>query len=116
VNTSDRPSAGVEPMPLDRPRLYVDFNEILEPGLYLLSKDDVKTDSSGALVHLREGDHVWVYSDDGDKDGQPDALLAKGKIERNQALDSWAAAVRWCVRLDGEEMLHYSDLVRKAGK
>lgn len=91
MSNSDRPSASVESIPLDRPRLYVDFNEMLEPGLYLLSRDDAKADSSGALVHLREGDLVWVYSDDGDDHGQPDALLAHGRVERNRALDSWAA-------------------------
>jgi len=116
VSNPDRPSAGVESMLLDRPRLYVDFNEMLEPGLYLLSKDDVKADSSGALVHLRDGDQVWVYSDDGDDDRQPDALLAEGRVERNQAVDSWAAAVRWCVRLVGDEMLHYSDLAGRLGE
>ena len=40
---------------MDRPRLYVDFNEMVEPDLVLLSQGDEKGDSSGTLVQLREG-------------------------------------------------------------
>jgi len=49
---------------MDRPRIYVDFNELLEPDLVLLSKTDVRADSSGAEVALVEGLRVYVYEDD----------------------------------------------------
>lgn len=32
---------------MDRPRLYVDFNEMVEPDLVLLAQEDGKVDSSG---------------------------------------------------------------------
>jgi hypothetical protein len=48
---------------MDRPRLYVDFNEMADTDLVLLSKGDTKVDSSGQTVHLEEGMLVHVYMD-----------------------------------------------------
>ena len=85
---------------LDRPRLYVDFNEMLDTDLFLLSRDDHKVDSSGNTVTLTEGLRVYVYSDDGDDAGAPTYLIATGIAERNRATDDWNAHVRWCCRID----------------
>lgn len=84
---------------LDRPRLYVDFNERLEPDLFLLSRDDQKRDSSGAVVTLTEGMLVFVYSDDADERNQPDPLIAEGTVERNPGDQAWSAAAKWCCRI-----------------
>jgi len=57
---------------MDRPRIYVDFNELLEPDLVLLSKTDVRAElvwGGGCLV---EGLRVYVYEDDTDEHGRPD--------------------------------------------
>lgn len=32
---------------MDKARIYVDFNEMVDPNTVLLSKDDIKTDSQG---------------------------------------------------------------------
>ena len=86
---------------LDRPRLSVDFNEMLEPDLFLLARDDEKVDSSGAVVSLSEGMRVYVYEPEGDdENGVPRYLLATGIVEKNTATYSWAAEVRWCCRID----------------
>ena len=41
---------------MDRPRIYVDFNEMLEADLVLLSKEDTKRDSAWQIVILDEGE------------------------------------------------------------
>ncbi len=87
---------------LDRPRIYVDFNEMVEPELVLLSRDDQKVDSAGNTVTLAEGLRVHVYMDDADDDGNPTNLLATGVAERNRET-TWSAHVRWCCRIDAWE-------------
>ena len=44
-----------------RPRIDVNFNELVSPRLILLSKTDEVVDSSGAKVTLSEGMPVYVY-------------------------------------------------------
>ena len=90
------------------PRLYVDFNEMLEPGLVLLSKEDTKIDTHGNVVFLREGLHVKIYDDDSDINGNVDNLIAEGVVERNVAT-GWAIAAKWCCRIDGNGIRHESE-------
>src|SRR4051794_5165087 len=92
---------------MDRPRLYLDTNEQIDFGLYLLSKDDVKKDSSGALVHLRAGDRVYVYMDDTDEQGKPDNLIASGTVEKN--INPKWPSVRWCFRIDESGFINESE-------
>jgi hypothetical protein len=93
---------------MDKPRIYVDFNEMLEPNLFLLSKDDTKLDSEGNKVSLREGMKVSVYSDDTDDEGKRDYLLAEAVVEKNTAQVAWAANVKWCCRIDDGGICHES--------
>jgi hypothetical protein len=79
---------------MDKPRLYVDFNEMLEPGLYLLSRTDTTQDSAGNSIELADGRPVAVYMDD---DGG--ALIADGVVERNEQ-HGRSAHVKWCCRID----------------
>lgn len=92
-------------MKLDRPRIYVDFNEMVEPDLVLLSQTDIKTDSQGAPVQLAEGLPVHVYMDDPDEHGNPGALIADGVVESNPG-QGWAAAAKWCCRIDKNGIRH----------
>ena len=89
-------------------RLYVDFNEMLEDDLVLLSQTDVKADSQGNRVQLVEGLRVSVYMDDMDEHGKVDNLLAEGVVVRNVAA-GWSSVARWCCRLDGGSMRHESE-------
>jgi hypothetical protein len=84
-------------LPRDRPRIYVDFNEMLDADLVLLSQDDTKADSSGSDVHLSAGMPVHVYSDDVGP-GDP-ILVADGTVERNTDT-GWSAHVKWCCRIN----------------
>lgn len=85
---------------MDRPRLYVDFNEMLERDLVLLSKADTNVDSAGVTIVLREGLRVYVYQDDLDEFGREDNLIAEGVVESCSG-SGWAAAAKWCCRIDG---------------
>lgn len=84
---------------LDRPRLPVDFNEMVEEDLVLLARDDQKQDSSGEVIRFSEGMRVHLYMEDADESGAPRFLLATGTVEKNTS-DDWSAGVRWCCRID----------------
>ena len=94
---------------MSTPRLYVDFNEMLDRDLVLLSKDDTKTDSHGSVIHLSEGLPVAIYSDDLDESGKPDNLIAEGIVERNKDFTGWSSHVKWCCRIDTKGIRHESD-------
>lgn len=89
--------------------LYVDFNEMLERDLVLLSKTDTKIASNGEVVSLSAGLPVSVYSDDTGEHGHPDNLVATGVVEANQH-SGWSAHVKWCCRIDGNGIRHQSEL------
>jgi len=91
-----------------KPRLYVDFNEMLEPDLVLLSAGDMKTDSSGTEIHLHQGLSVDIYTDDIDDQGHPDPLIASGVVEAN-ADRGWSRRAKWCCRIDEAGIRHLSD-------
>ena len=92
---------------MDRPRLYIDTNEEINWGLYLLSKDDIKQDSSGRSVVLHAGDVVDVYMDETGDDGRPDNLIASGTVERN--IDPRWSHVKWCFRINGAGFMNESE-------
>jgi len=81
------------------PRISVDFNEMVEPDLVLLSKTDCRTDSSGKTVLLHEGLPVNIYEIDIGEDGQPANMIADGVVELNKSDASWARAAKWCCRI-----------------
>jgi hypothetical protein len=83
----------------DRPRIAVDFNEMLEQDLVLLAADDNRVDSNGEIVALREGLRVYLYMDDADTHGNPTYLTASGIVERHVETD-WSARARWRCRID----------------
>lgn len=90
------------------PRLYVDFNEMLEADLVLLSQGDTKQDSSGQIIHLQEGMIVHVYMDDVNEAGQSDNLIADGCVEKHSGI-GWGTAAKWCCRIDSKGIWHESD-------
>ncbi|WP_026685656.1 hypothetical protein [Azovibrio restrictus] len=92
---------------MTKPMLYVDFNEMLEPDLVLLSTSDTKTASNGALVTLEAGQEVTVYMDDIDEHGNSDNLVATGIVEANKT-EGWGTHVKWCCRIDANGILHQS--------
>ncbi|MEM7583776.1 MAG: hypothetical protein AAF560_10385 [Acidobacteriota bacterium] len=92
-----------------KPRLYVDFNEMVDSNLVLLSKGDTKVDAAGNSVALREGLQISIYMDDFDEIGNRDDLVAEGVVERNNHSD-WSSHVKWCCRIDDAGVRHSSDI------
>lgn len=95
---------------MENPRLYIDFNEMIEPDLYLLSVGDSMTNSHGEVVSLYEGLQVFVYSDDIDENGNIDNLVASGTVEINNQTYSWSKHVKWCCRIDKNGIRHESEI------
>ncbi|RST44617.1 hypothetical protein EJI00_24780 [Variovorax sp. DXTD-1] len=95
---------------MKQPRIPVDFNEMLESDLVLLSQTDFRTDSSGATIHLSEGLLVHVYEEDVGDEGCPDNLIAQGKAEKRTGDSSWGNSAIWCCRIDGNGIRHESEL------
>lgn len=99
----------MEKIQLDRPRLYVDFSEMLENDLVLLSQEDSKIDSSGNLITFQEGQEIYVYMDDPDVNGSLDYLIAHGAAVRTMG-KGWASAAEWCCRIDKDGIKHLSEI------
>jgi hypothetical protein len=94
---------------MKQPRIAVDFNEMIESDLVLLSRTDTRTDSSGAAIALSEGLAVHLYEDDVDAAGRPDKLIADGTVERNGSGVSWGDRTTWCCRIDSRGVRHESE-------
>lgn len=80
-------------------RLYVDFNEMIEDDLVLLSETDFKDDSKGNSIELKEGLNVKIYSDDFSGCGIRDNLIADGVVEINTH-GGWTTPVKWNCRIN----------------
>lgn len=96
---------------MDRPRIYVDLNEMVTEEIALLSKEDTKMDSEGNMVAFYDRMPVFIYSDDASDTGETDNLLAEGIAIRYdlKGYPGWEH-VKWCVRIDWKSLSHESDL------
>ena len=83
---------------MNEDRLYVDFNEMLEENLAMLSQKDSKEDSSGNIIYINEGLKIKIYMDDENEFGQKDNLLAEGIVEKNNY--TLCPHVKWNCRID----------------
>lgn len=97
---------------MDKPRVYVDLNEMVTDGIVLLSKDDTKADSMGNLITFYEGMPVSLYSDDESDSGETDNLIFEGTaIKYDLSGHPGWEHVKWCARFDQDSLLHESDRV-----
>lgn len=94
---------------MKRPLIYVDFNEMLDRDLVLLSRGDTKRDVRSQTVEMQEGVPVTIYMDDPDINENSSYLVADGVIERNQD-KGWSKYVLWCCRIDSKGIRHQSEL------
>ena len=96
---------------MNEARLYVDFNEMIENDLVLLSKTDIKKDSQGNEIELKEGLKVKIYCEDTDENDNDDYLLAEGVVERNiySEIYSWTSNAKWNCRINERGIYHESD-------
>ena len=89
-------------------RIYVDFNEMLEDDLVLLSKTDIKKDSHGKKVVLYESLSVKIYENDINDFDEEDNLIAQGTVEFNTSTASWAKAAKWNCRINSNGIYNES--------
>ncbi|MGJ7501521.1 hypothetical protein ACSFBF_14245 [Variovorax sp. ZT5P49] len=80
------------------PRFSVDFNELLERDLIMLSQTDVRKDIDGSSVLLVEGLPVEVQEENLYDNGTHEVLFARGVVEANST-GTWSH-VKWCCRFD----------------
>ena len=82
-------------------RLPVDFNEMVDDNIVMLSKTDTKTDFQGNSVTLYEGMPVSIYEEDVYEDGEVDYLIAEGIVIRHDfAAYPFSFHVKWFCRID----------------
>lgn len=99
---------GMELVDLDKPRLLVDFNELLANDLILLAREDIKRDSAGEPVRLCAGLQVGIYSDDNlDHQDKVNPIIADGVAEPNTT--GLFPHVKWCCRIDANGIRYLTD-------
>lgn len=96
---------------MDKARIYVDFNEMVDYNIVLLSKDDRKMDSQRNIITFYEGMPVSIYMDDVDENGQADNLIAEGTAIKMdlRKYPGWKH-VKWVCRIDSNGIINESDL------
>lgn len=96
---------------VDKARIYVDFNEMVDHNTVLLSEDDSKIDSQGNVITFYEGMPVSIYSDDVSDNGQEDNLIADGTAtKKNLSKDPYWQKIKWCCQINSDGIKHESDL------
>ncbi len=102
---------------MDKPRIYVDFNEMLDDDIVLLSQNDTKIDSAGNIITFYEGMPVSIYMDDVDCDGKEDNLIAEGiVIKPDLNKYPWSKHVKWCCRFILVQRLNHYLIYTKYAK
>jgi hypothetical protein len=81
-------------------RLRVDFNELVESNLVLLSKSNVTTDIHGTPVYLCEGLRIEIVEENAYDNGTLEVLFAEGLVEANTDGPPWTQGAKWCCRID----------------
>ena len=88
---------------LDKPRIWVDFNETCADDLYFLSQVDIIRDSNGNEIELTEnmensiGYQTLIFDFDLDENDNPDNLLADGIAILNNT--GKYSNVKWLVKI-----------------
>jgi hypothetical protein len=98
-------------------RVYVDFNEMLDADVVLLSREDNKPDAEGNMVRFWEGGEVGVYMEDYDAENNRDDLIADGTSELNPYFGSdrqgWGATTKWILKIDSRGIRNLSSSILK---
>ena len=82
---------------LDKPRIWVDFNESYADDLYFLSQVDIIRDSNGNEIELTENMEISIFDFDLDENDNPDNLLADGIAILNNI--GKYSNVKWLVKI-----------------
>ena len=80
------------------PRFFVDFNELIDHDLVMLSQFDSRVDVAGVPVAFTPGLQVEVQEENLYDDGVHEVLFARGVVEANTT-GTWSH-VKWLCRID----------------
>jgi len=95
---------------LNQPVFLVDFNELVEPQVVLLSATDQREDQGGRMITLVEGMRVLVWDQDVNELGERDDLIAAGTVARIEAgAGGWPKNAMWSCLIDERGIRHRSD-------
>ena len=89
-------------------KFYIDFNEMIDCDVVLLSKTDFKKDVDEKTIELKEGMNITVIMEDLDEFGKRDNLIAQGTVEENNS-DAFQTC-KWNIRIDKNGIRHESEL------
>lgn len=81
---------------MDKPRIKVDFNELIEKDLVLLSKTDQVEDSAGQKITLQVGKPIAIYEYNHYESGEKEYIFAEGIAVLNEVQVNPIA--KWCCR------------------
>lgn len=86
---------------MDKVRIPVDFNEMVDADTVMLSQSDTTADFEGNPVVLYEGMPVALYEEDVYEDGEADYLTAEGVVIRHDPeAYPFFLHVKWFCRID----------------
>ena len=94
--------------PLQRPRLYADFNGLFG-DILCLSHSEVCKDENGSEVTLKAGMIVTAFDNDADEQGRRDDIIATGIVEVSPETLSCTGS-RWVLRIDDNGVRSESEI------
>lgn len=99
---------------MEKIRLPVDFNEMIDSNTIMLSQSDTKTDWRGRAITLSEGLSVCIYEEAIYDDGTVDYLIAEGTVTRHD-LESYPfyPHVKWLCHVHSNGIQNRPELSEK---
>ena len=96
---------------MDKARISVDFNEMVDHNIVMLSQTDARTDSHGSIVTLYEGMPISIYEEDIYENGEVDYLIAEGIVIKHD-LDAYPffSHVKWFCHIDSNGIQNRPEL------
>ena len=85
-----------------RPRVYCDFNGLVDEDTYALDSQGTLDDMQRLGLELKEGLALTLWADDVDDEGNDDNLLVDGVVAKHENFD-------WVARVDARTWRHESD-------
>jgi hypothetical protein len=98
----------MSPKKIIKPKIEVDFNELIGDSQILLSQTNFKKDVYGKDVFLTEGLEIEIFEVDYDDYDKRDDIVASGYV--TQCKNPLYKHVKWCCKIDSNWIRHLSDL------
>ncbi|WP_455151176.1 hypothetical protein [Capnocytophaga sp.] len=90
-----------------KPKIEVNFNEIIDDFKILLSQSDMIIDSEGNEILLKEGLEIDIFEPDYDEQNNRDDIVASGFV--TECINPPYKQVKWCCKIDKKGIKHISD-------